>query len=210
MHIHTDISPCSRMKVDDVVRRAKARGLDGVCITDHDTMDIRHHLNEGFQDNGVLLLFGMEYTTTQGDFLLFGPFETLPAHLPADSLLTTVHQAGGVAVAAHPFRRQRCLDERLIHSGLCRAIEGLNGRNNETENAEASAPWLKAYELAHCAGSDAHTPDEVGTLATRFFIPIASRNDLILALKHRMCRPEMRTPQELFAPIEAYAASVFG
>lgn len=208
MHIHTEISPCSHMKIHDILHRAKERGVDGVCITDHDTMDIRHYLNEGIQENGVLLLFGMEYATSQGDFLLFGPFENLPAHLPAETLLATVHQSGGVAVAAHPFRRKRPMDERLIHNGLCRSIEQLNGRNSESENAKASAaPWLKRYELARCAGSDAHTPDEVGSLATRFFVPITSRSDLVMALKNRTCRPEIPAHEELFVHAESCPAS---
>ena len=71
IHVHTTLSPCSHLTVDDILSRAKDKGLDGVCITDHDTMAIRHHLSEGIQDNGLCLIFGMEYSSPDGDFLAF-------------------------------------------------------------------------------------------------------------------------------------------
>lgn len=176
------------MGVEDAVHRARSRGLDGICITDHHTMDVRHILSEGVQENGLCVIFGMEYSTSQGDFLVFGPFEDLQSHLPADRLLQTVARRGGIAVAAHPFRKHRPVDERLIEAGLCGAIESINGRNTPMENLAVES-WRQGYALAECGGSDAHTIDEVGNVATRFFTPIRTRSDLIKALRQRMCQP---------------------
>jgi predicted metal-dependent phosphoesterase TrpH len=181
LHIHTSLSPCGRMEIGDVLARAKVRGLDGICITDHNTMNIRHVLSEGVHDNGLCVIFGMEYSTTQGDFLVFGPFEEMPADLSADRLLRTVQNCGGIAVAAHPFRKARPVDERLIQQGLCGAIESRNGRNTPLENL-AVALWRQRYDLTECGGSDAHTLAELGTCATRFSVPIHTRMDLIQAL----------------------------
>lgn len=190
LHIHTLLSRCSRLAVQDAVACAKERGLDGICVTDHHTMNVRHVVSEGIQKNGLCVIFGMEYTTSQGDFLLFGPFEHLPSKLPANLLLQTVEQRGGIAVAAHPFRENRPVDERLIHDGLCGAIESINGRNTPMENLAADA-WRRSYDLTECGGSDAHTPDEVGKFATRFFAPVRTRGDLIRNLKQRLCQPEI-------------------
>lgn len=192
MHIHTNLSPCSGMTIDDILDQAKIRGLDGVCITDHDTMNIRRQLSEGVQSNGICVLFGMEYSTALGDFLLFGPFETLPTDLPAEVLLRTVQETGGVAVAAHPFRIQRPTDEMVFQKKLCHAVESLNGRNSFAENTAVN-DWLHRYDLIQCGGSDAHTPEEVGTFGTRFHSPILSRADLVHALKYNKCRPEIMT-----------------
>ncbi len=206
LHVHTNISPCSRMGIGEILDRAKIRGLDGVCITDHDTMDVRYQLSEGIQKNGICVLFGMEYSTAQGDFLLFGPFEALPTDLPADILLRTVRETGGVAVAAHPFRSQRPTDEKVIREGLCGVVESINGRNSTVENA-AVDNWLARYDLVQCGGSDAHTPEEVGTFATRFFNPVYSRADLIRALAYNMCRPEVLAADDLMLPYLTSAAS---
>ncbi|MCW9079632.1 MAG: PHP domain-containing protein [Gammaproteobacteria bacterium] len=138
----------------------------------------------------VCVIFGMEYSTPQGDFLLFGPFEELAPNLSADRLLSNVRDHGGAAVAAHPFRKARPADEQLIRKGLCHAVECVNGRNTPHENS-AVEQWLRRYRLAQCGGSDAHTLDELGTFATRMLNPIQTRADLIQALQRGMCRPEI-------------------
>jgi len=190
IHVHTRLSPCSRMRIGDLLEHARGRGLDGICITDHNLMDVRYVLTEGLQANGLRVIFGMEYSTPQGDFLIFGPFEEMAPNLPADRLLRTVQESGGIAVAAHPFRKARPADEQLIQNGLCGAIETRNGRNTPQEN-EAVAQWLQRYALTACGGSDAHTIDELGACATRFLVPIQTRADLIQALKQGQCRPEI-------------------
>ncbi|BBO74140.1 histidinol-phosphatase [Desulfosarcina widdelii] len=199
MHVHTTFSPCSRMRVDEAVAAAGQSGLDGICITDHDTMDIRHTLTEGVQENGVVVIFGMEYTTSRGDFLVFGPFEALDPGLSADRLLRIVDQSGGIAIAAHPFRKERPVDARIVEDGRCRVIESLNGRNTARENAGVER-WCDDYGLTECGGSDAHTIEEVGSFATRFFVPVRTRSDLVAALKNRLCRPEDRTDDGLYVP----------
>lgn len=190
LHVHTALSPCAQMDIQDIITRAGNRGLNGVCITDHNTMDIRRHLAEGIQDNGVYVIFGMEYSTLQGDFLIFGPFENLPPDLSATRLLHTVRNHAGVAVAAHPFRKERPVDESLIRQGLCRVVECINGRNRPCENMKTKA-WRRRYSVAACGGSDAHTLDELATFATRFLVPVHTRNDLIRALKRGWCQPEI-------------------
>jgi predicted metal-dependent phosphoesterase TrpH len=188
LHVHTSLSPCANINIEDLVARAMERGLDGVCITDHHTMDIRHVLAEGIQKNGLCVIFGMEYSTPQGDFLLFGPFEDLAPDLDADLLLPSVRDRGGAAVAAHPFRKGRPTDERIIRKGLCHAVECVNGRNTSHENS-AVEQWIRRYRLTQCGGSDAHTLSELGTSATRFLVPVQSRVDLIQALRRGLCRP---------------------
>lgn len=190
LHVHTAISPCAEMDIRDIITRAGDLGLNGVCITDHNTMDIRHHLAEGFQDNGVCVIFGMEYSTLQGDFLIFGPFEDLPSGLSATRLLHTVRDHAGVAVAAHPFRKERPVDESLIRQGLCRVVECVNGRNRPSENMKAEA-LPRRCSVTACGGSDAHTLNELGIFATRFLVPVQTRDDLIRAIKEGLCQPEI-------------------
>ena len=182
LHTHTTLSRCSQLKLEEILLWAGSKGLDGVCITDHDTMAVRHHLQEGVQSNGLCVIFGMEYATPEGDFLLFGPFEEMPAALSAAELLKRVDRAGGVAVAAHPFRSGRSTREYLIRKGLCRIVEGVNGRNQRSEDASTSA-WQDRYGVDLVGGSDAHTLAELGRVSTHFTSPVRNRSDLIGALK---------------------------
>ena len=182
VHVHTTHSSCSNLRIDEILSQARSRGLDGVCITDHDTMDIRREITEGFQENGLCVLIGMEYTTEDGDFLLFGPFEELQPGLDAGALLQIVAERQGVAVGAHPFREGRKLKESALKNGGCRIIEGLNGRNTEGEN-EKVKHLTRRYPLFQCGGSDAHHLEELGCTATAFSQVISNRQELIAALK---------------------------
>lgn len=189
LHTHTTLSRCSQLDLDEMLAAAGPKGLDGVCITDHDTMAVRHHIREGVQANGLCVIFGMEYATAEGDFLLFGPFEELASGLPASEMLNQVEQAGGVAVAAHPFRVKRPTQEYLIRQGLCRIVEGVNGRNQGAENT-STARWHDQYGVSLVGGSDAHSVAELGRVTTRFNVPIRCRADLTNALKAGAFSPQ--------------------
>ncbi|MCP4129924.1 MAG: hypothetical protein GY754_02800 [bacterium] len=78
----------------------------------------------------------------------------------------------------------------MIAQGYCSIVERLNGRNKEAENSEVDA-WLERYSLVECAGSDAHTRDEIGSAVTRFSIPINSPADFVYALNNGFCCGEL-------------------
>ncbi|MFW5937289.1 MAG: PHP domain-containing protein [Desulfosalsimonas sp.] len=188
MHIHTTVSPCSRIDVSELIETAGRIGLDGICITDHESMAIGRTITEGRQAGGLIVLIGMEYSTPEGDFLLFGPVEAVPPHLGAPGLLQYTANAGGVAIAAHPCRKERPVSESVFQKGLCPAIETQNGRNTMIENLKAGRRQAH-YGLIATAGSDAHAIGEVGAAVTRFPVPVYSRQDLVRALKQGLCQP---------------------
>ena len=181
IHVHSNYSACSDLSLREILSESRSRGLDGVCITDHHCMRAKDEIAEGIQEDGLCIIIGQEYSTTQGDFLLFGPYENLPPGLNAVQLLRHVRSNGGCAVAAHPFRYDRPVDEGIINAGLCKAIEGVNNRNARHENRQTLS-WLEDYPLLSLAGSDAHSLQELGEVATWFNTPIKSRNDMINAL----------------------------
>ena len=192
LHVHTNISPCSQLTPDSILCEAQNKGLQGVCITDHNTMAIREQLSEGIQKNGLCVIFGMEYATSEGDFLLFGPFERITSNLSAPELLRYVHSVGGVAVSAHPFRHNRPTQEHLIDQGLCSIVESINGRNHQNEN-DSVTDWKHRFDIKEVGGSDAHSLDELGRVITHFHNPISNRADFIQALQSGFYHPELAT-----------------
>lgn len=188
MHVHTTYSSCSRLQLSEILENARKRGLDGVCITDHNTMAARTEIQEGLQPDGLCVLFGMEYDTPEGDFLVFGSFENLKTGMHAKELLRLVSEQEGIAVAAHPYRNNRMLDQSLVELGLCRIVESVNGRNRIHENLQVKE-LAERYSLVQCGGSDAHQLSELGKTATSFAIPIKNRQDLIRALREGACTP---------------------
>lgn len=189
MHVHTTESTCSRLSLDEILTHSRRRGLEGVCITDHGSMAAARTLREGRQPDGLYVFFGLEYATPEGDFLVFGPFAGLPRHLGARRLLDRVAAAGGVAIAAHPFRRGRPVREDLIREGCCRIVESLNGRNREAENRAVDG-WRRRYDFTECAGSDAHCLAELGRVRTRFRERVETRAQLLRALQCGGYAPE--------------------
>jgi len=187
LHVHSTVSPCSSLSVRDILGNARSLGLDGVCITDHDSTSVLAQIREGFQPDGLLVLAGMEYTTPQGDFLVFGPVERLRSGLSGAQLLGEVNRLGGAVVAAHPFRGWRPSDVAVLEHGPC-LIEVENGRNTDAENNLAAdlADRLGAHAVS---GSDAHTLAELGRRPTLFDAPVRCRTDLVRALRRGLCLP---------------------
>ena len=188
LHVHSTCSPCSVLKPSEILANARSLGLDGVCITDHGTTSILTQVREGYQPDGLLVIVGMEYSTPQGDYLVFGNFRSLPEGLSADYLLARVRAMGGAVVAAHPCRTWRPADPDLFSRGLCGIAEVENGRNTAFENREALGLALN-HDLVQVAGSDAHSLDELGRCPTQFTMPIRSAADLVKALNNGLCRP---------------------
>ncbi len=183
LHVHTDISPCSKMSLEDAILHAKECGLDGICITDHHSMAGMEKIKEGPQSNGVCVIFGMEYSTAQGDFLIFGPYQHLPKGLDALDLLAYVRATGGVAIGAHPFRRGRSIREDLFRTRFVKVAEGMNGRNNSDEN-QVALTRLPRYGTALVGGSDAHQIEELGRVKTELPIKVLSKRDFIEAIRY--------------------------
>ena len=190
LHVHSQYSDCSSLTVDAIVRHARSRGLDGVCITDHNSERARQLVPEGVLADGLRLFVGQEYETTDGDFLVFCPDLRLPENLTATRLLAFVQTAGGAAIAAHPLRSGRPTSEHIVQQGLCRIVESVNGRNTPSENRGLEA-WRQKYNLVECAGSDAHHLDELGSVKTRFSIPLNTPADLVWALNQGLCSPDL-------------------
>ncbi len=100
LHMHTGFSGDARGTVDDVVTAAREAGLQVVVITDHNTEAAREQ--EGWH-GGVLVLVGMEKSTTAGHALVLGA-PPLPFRLDGDpaEVARDAADLGGFAAVAHP------------------------------------------------------------------------------------------------------------
>ncbi|MEW6052739.1 MAG: CehA/McbA family metallohydrolase [Nitrospirota bacterium] len=181
MHVHTSFSPCSLMRIPQVIAKARESGIDGICITDHDTTASEYEMRKIASNESLCIIIGIEYTTFQGDFLVFGPTGNMPSDMDAETLLGWAKRSGGICIPAHPFRRSRPADISILKS--CHVIESLNGRNRRSEN-DTCRNWLKEYGngTMEIGGSDAHTPNEIGHVVTVFKKNIYSVDDLVREL----------------------------
>jgi predicted metal-dependent phosphoesterase TrpH len=188
MHVHTRFSPCSVIRIRNLLSRAREASIDGVCITDHDTTASKYEFDKLSDTHGICFIIGMEYTTPKGDFLVFGALENIPQHMGANSLLQWAQKEDAIVIPAHPFRKSRPVHMPILKS--FDIIECLNGRNHDFEN-EACLKWMREHGNGkrEIGGSDAHTLNEIGRIVTVFEKNIYGVEDLIRELRHGKYTP---------------------
>ena len=79
MHMHEKtFSADSYLSLEEIVAIARQKGLDGVCITDHDSMGLREAAEDYSKKMGFPIFTGIEFYSLQGDILAFGIEEYPP------------------------------------------------------------------------------------------------------------------------------------
>jgi len=191
LHIHTRHgSSCSYMEPVDLLRQARLVGLDAVCITEHDVPWDRSSLRTLARKGPPRVFTGMEVSTELGDVLVFGANGVPTGISRAEELRALVERAGGVMIAAHPFRRffvpgvQASIEEALANPlfELVDAVEVFNGGGSRREQ-EFAVEVARHLPLPAVAGSDSHAPHTIGCCYTAFERPLATMEDLIGELK---------------------------
>ncbi|HXG42225.1 MAG TPA: PHP domain-containing protein [Dehalococcoidia bacterium] len=203
LHAHTArLSYDSQLSPDELVEAAKAAGLDGICLTEHDFAWEPSEIERLSRRHRFLVLPGMEVNTAHGHVLAYGLERYVFGMDRVEVLARLAREAGAVLVAAHPYRRQvpwepgrdgaweEALGRALAnpcYPHVC-ALEAFNGRGREHEN-RFSQELSQRLGLPTVAGSDAHTLADVGSCATEFLVPVRELGDLIAALRQGLFRP---------------------
>lgn len=190
LHMHEKrYSLDSTLALEEIVEISKKRGLDAICITDHDSMGLREYAEEYSKKTGFPIFVGIEYFSLQGDILAFGIDHYPEDRISAQEFIDDVHEQGGVVVSAHPFRHnRRGLEGYLDILKGVDAIEILNG-STLPDAAMVAVQYARKYGFAITGGSDCHYPDKVGICATYFPNEIKTMDDLISAIRNRECQP---------------------
>ena len=112
-HMHEmTYSKDSFLALDQMVQIARMKGLEGICVTDHDSMGLKEYAAEYSKDTGFPIFVGIEYYSLQGDIVAFGIEDYPTERIPAQDFIDLVNAQGGVCFAAHPFRNNnRGLEE---------------------------------------------------------------------------------------------------
>ena len=183
-HMHgSEYSLDSTVSMKKIISRAKKVGLDGVCITDHDTNEAIDEAKELAKAEDYLVIVGAEILTYEGDMVVFGVKDIPKQRVHSLDLLNFVIKKGGVCISAHPYR----LNNRGI-GNFIRELKGLHGI--EVFNGSTDVYHnLKAYRLALELGipafgaSDCHAKERVGKYGTVFPNKIRDEKDFIEAIK---------------------------
>ena len=193
LHVHTSpLSSDSTIELPELVEKARKVGLDGICVTEHGQFWNTDKVARLSRELDFLILPGVELWSDDSHFLVFGLERYSQGLWMVRKLRQTVDEAGGAMILAHPARRQfspnRDIDDDI--SRYCRQsfldfvdiVEVLNGRLPDIGN-EFSLEICRRLDLKGTGGSDAHSTDDIPSVATEFERDINNLEDLITELK---------------------------
>lgn len=184
LHMHEmRFSKDSFLMLEEMVEIARKKGLDAICITDHDSMGLKHFAEEYAKRVDFPIFVGIEFYSLQGDIIAFGIEDYPPERISAQQFVDYVKERGGVCYSAHPFRNnRRGLEEHLLEIKGLDGIEVLNG-STRTDACKIAAEYSEKLNLIPVGASDCHVPEKVGICATYFPQKVESMEDLVHAFK---------------------------
>ncbi|MEM2121451.1 MAG: PHP domain-containing protein [Candidatus Woesearchaeota archaeon] len=182
LHVHTQYSNCSGLKLKTLLKTAKRIGLNGVAITDHNTIKGALLLKKLNKDKNFEIIVGEEIMTNHGELLAYYIKEEIK---PGDifEVIDKIKEQNGLISVAHPYSiyRQRMGSFILNLKGKIDAVEVFNGRAILPYENRKAQRIAEIMNLGRTAGSDAHSMIEIGKAYTFF----DERYSLIEAIKKK-------------------------
>ena len=218
LHVHTyEGSACARSLAADLADFYKAKGYDGIVITDHFwcgntrvdrdlpwkewLAEFRHGYENAKargDEIGLSVFYGWEYSFHGIDFLTYGLdndwLEQYPDIVRMDIVdyLNLVRDAGAYVIHAHPFLEARYIPYIRLLPRQVDAVEVCNAPKTPFCNGLA-LHYARAYDLTETGGSDCHSVEATALSGIEVNHPVNSMTELISVLKnreHRVIRPE--------------------
>jgi predicted metal-dependent phosphoesterase TrpH len=155
-----------------------------LAITDHNDMEgcgEAERLAEG-----MIIIPGIEISSKGGHIIGLGLTRPVPRGLEVSETIRQIHQAGGIAIAPHPYRMSTGLGEQNIRSNDFDAIEVANGRSRRGGNW-AARMLAEEMKLPGVGGSDAHDLRSLGRALTEVPDDCRTKEDVITAIKAGRC-----------------------
>lgn len=190
MHLHAlPHSTDSFITLEQIVYLAREKGLDAICLTDHDSLGGKEFAEEYSRKMDFPIFVGLEYYSLQGDITTWG-IDTFPdTRVDAQIHIDHVNACGGFCCACHPFRNnKRGLEEHLDKVRGLHGIEVLNG-STPMETNRVALNWCRELGLQPIGGSDAHVVRQVGKYATWLPERVDNLKDFIALLRSRPVKP---------------------
>jgi len=173
VHVHTMASHDGHATPEALLRRAEGVGLDGVVVTDHDTVEGAQIVRDLAEEYDVVALPGCEVSTADGHLLAIGVEEAPEPGRPLPETARSIRAEDGLAVVPHPFQRSR-------HGASEPAIVGVDGVEvynaltlTGIRNGQARR-FARRRDIPAFGGSDAHRASGVGRAATAVSLPPSS------------------------------------
>jgi hypothetical protein len=197
-HIHSEWSYDGKWPLPTLAEEFGHRGYRVLLMTEHDRgfshsrlLEYRKACAQASTEE-IFIVPGIEYSDADNvvHILVWGPVPFLGEALPTGELLDKVTVAGGIAVFAHPSRKEawKRFDPKYASNLL--GIEIWNRKTDGWAPSKAAIPLMQATSLLPFVGLDFHTRRQFFPLATELSIESPITETSVLAgLKSRRGRP---------------------
>jgi len=182
-HIHTEYSMDCNTSLEKIISRCLETGISCIAIVDHGTV-------EGALKMQSLAPFPVivaeEILTPHGEIMGMFLKEGIPSGLSVEETVSRIRTQGALVGLPHPFDPLRGLrlDNRRLEELVKQLdiIEVFNARSHFPSPSTKAQAFAKKYDIPGTAGSDAHTPNEIGN--TYVEMPeFNGRDDFLQALR---------------------------
>ena len=196
-HIHSSWSYDGSWAIDTLVETFGQRGHRVLMMTEHDRGFSQSRFEESPRTSvyapqrATFVVPGIEYSDPENrvHVLVWGPVPFLGENLRTEDLLEAVADCGGVAVLAHPGRREawECFKpgwgERLT------GIEAWNRKYDGWAPGDKGAALLSRTSCLPFVGLDFHTKRQLFPLAMALEVDAVDESAIIDALRKRRAAP---------------------
>ncbi|MBS7644997.1 MAG: PHP domain-containing protein [Candidatus Bathyarchaeia archaeon] len=194
MHVHTTFSKDGYTSPGDLPKIIRMKRLNGVAVTDHDSVISKRFDLSSLERKGILIIPGIEVTTNQGHLIGLFVHDDLRPRLTPEETADEIHGQGGLVVAPHPYDVfSRGVNPSSLR-GYIDAVEVINASSLpfrlSTLMAERAAERLN---LPGLGGSDSHTPDTVGDAYTEVEVSNPYMDEVVKALRRGLTTPQGRS-----------------
>ena len=162
LHVHTTYSGDCLTSFEAIIEACRRRGLS-VAITDHNRIEGALAFREIAP---FPVIVGEEIDTLEGEIIGLFLEEGIPRGLTPEETVARIKEQGGLVYIPHPMDRVR--RSPLRREALERitdqvdALEVFNARVTFPADNEKARCFAQEHGLPQGAGSDAHTPWEIG------------------------------------------------
>lgn len=161
LHVHSKYSYDSYSDPKKIIKYSMKRGLNGVAITDHNTM--RGSIEAAkYATKEFVIIPGVEVSTEMGHVIGLFLNEEVKSRSFVE-FVDEIKKQDAISILAHPFKRKNKIEKAVLKK--IDAIEVFNSRANTLKNFEAnlnSQEIAREYNLPVTAGSDSHFYFEIG------------------------------------------------
>lgn len=162
LHIHSKYSEDGIGSPKDIIKSLQKRGINGVAITDHNTVEGGLKALKIAPKNFIVIP-GLEISTADGHIIGLNVKENVPRGLTVEETVEKIIDLGGTPIVPHLFRSMSGIKKEKLKKILAKvsAIEVFNACSTPQSNLK-TAKIAKKYNLGGTGGSDSHNPKYAG------------------------------------------------